>query len=106
LGEVDVARRWGVWVMRAFFGNLFGKEEGSKSQAKERLRLVLVHDRSSISPRLMEALKTELIDTISKYVEIDEEGIDVTLDRDDDTIALVTSIPIRSVKRVLQQANS
>ncbi|HLS90403.1 MAG TPA: cell division topological specificity factor MinE [Limnochordia bacterium] len=93
--------------MLEFFGRLFGRDEGSKKAAKDRLRLVLVHDRASLSPQLLESLKEDLIETISKYMEIDTEGLEVNLDQEEDTMALVASIPIRRVRRgVAVKANS
>ncbi|HEX6970966.1 MAG TPA: cell division topological specificity factor MinE [Limnochordia bacterium] len=91
--------------MLDFLTRLFNKEEaGSKKAAKERLRLVLVHDRASISPHLLETLKGELIGVISKYMEIDESGLQVNFGRDHDSVALVANIPIRSMKRPVERA--
>lgn len=89
--------------MFEFIGKIFGGggsgSEGSKKQAKERLRLVLVHDRASLSPGLVEDLKEELIQVISKYMDIDEEGLEVSFDESDDSVALIANIPVKSVKR-------
>lgn len=93
--------------MLDFFGKIFGRDEGSKKAAKDRLRLVLVQDRASLSPYLMENLKEDLIETISKYMEIDTEGLEVNLDHEEESMALVASIPIRKVRRgVAAKANS
>jgi len=89
--------------MLEFLGRLLGTQDGSKTKAKERLRLVLVHDRSSLSPGLVESLKEELIQVISKYMEIDESGLEVNLDQSDDSVALVANIPVRNVKRPAQR---
>lgn len=85
--------------MLEFLGRLFGKEEASGKQAKERLRLVLVHDRASLSPNLLEMLRVDLIEVISRYMEIDEPGLEVNLEHEQDAMALVANIPIRRVKR-------
>ena len=85
--------------MFEFLSRLFGGSDGSKKQAKERLRLVLVHDRASLSPGLLEALKEDLIQVITKYLEIDEEGLEVNLDKSDDSVALIANIPVKNVKR-------
>ncbi|NLY85049.1 MAG: cell division topological specificity factor MinE [Tissierellia bacterium] len=84
---------------------LFGKkEEKSKNVAKERLKLVLVHDRADLSPKFLEMIKGDIIRVISEYVDIDEEGLDIKLTRmkrdvDNTTIsALVANIPIIKVK--------
>ncbi len=90
-----------------FLGRIFGRDEGSKKAAKDRLRLVLVHDRASLSPRLIDSLKEDLIQVISKYMEIDEEGLEVALDQEEDTMALIANIPVRNVRRGLEaKANS
>lgn len=78
---------------------VFGRDSGSKQVAKERLRLVLVHDRSSISPQLLETLRNELIQVISNYMDIDENGLEVSLDSSGNTVALVANIPVRGMKR-------
>jgi len=87
------------------FMKLFGKrEEKSKNVAKERLKLVLVHDRADLSPKFLEMIKGDIIRVISEYVDIDEEGLDIKLTRmkrdvDNTTIsALVANIPIIKVK--------
>lgn len=90
-----------------FLGRIFGKDEGSKKAAKDRLRLVLVHDRASLSPRLIDSLKEDLIEVISKYMEIDEEGLEVALDQEEETMALIANIPVRQVRRGAEaKANS
>lgn len=85
--------------MLDFFAKLLRRSDSSKDQAKERLRLVLVHDRASLSPGLLESLKEDLMEVLERYLEVDEPGLDVTLDHDDDSVALVANIPVRRVKR-------
>ena len=80
----------------------FGRETeavSTKNTAKERLRLVLVHDRLDISEGVMEQLREDLIATIGRYMEIDREALDVSLSREDEGVALVANIPVKSVKR-------
>ncbi|KUO51559.1 MAG: cell division topological specificity factor [Desulfitibacter sp. BRH_c19] len=72
----------------------------SKTIAKERLRLVLLHDRTSIPPHVIEALKGDLIACISKYMEIDENNLDVSLSNEDDSVALIANIPILKVRQM------
>ena len=85
--------------MLEWLAKLFGTTESSKDRAKERLRLVLVQDRAILSPGLLEALKEDMIAVLSKYMEIDEEALEVNLDSSDDSGALVANIPVRSVRR-------
>jgi len=82
-----------------FITKLFGKESGSRNVAKERLRLVLLHDRASISPQLLEALKLDLIQVISNYMVVDETNLEVNLDSSGNTVALVANIPVKGMKR-------
>jgi len=86
-----------------FINRIFGRENpSSKNVAKERLRLVLVHDRAGVSPELLESLKADLINVISNYMEIDKEGLEVTLDSSESQVALVANIPVKGMKRKFQ----
>jgi len=85
--------------MLDFLAKLFSRDSGSKDVAKERLRLVLVHDRASISPQVMESLKLDLIKVISTYLDIDETNLEVNLDSSGNTVALVANIPVKGMKR-------
>jgi len=82
----------------------FGRDEGtSKDVAKERLKLVLVHDRTNCSPNFLEMVKGDLLNVISDYMEIEEDGLDIRITktkRDDDRVmpALVANIPIKKMK--------
>ncbi len=92
--------------MLEFLARLFQRHSlSSKEVAKERLRLVLVHDRANISPELLQLLKDDLIKTVSKYFEIEEKSLEVTLDTSDDVVALVASIPVHRVKRSVKVAS-
>ncbi|MHB8170634.1 MAG: cell division topological specificity factor MinE [Thermincolia bacterium] len=86
--------------MMDFLNRFFGKDNStSKNVAKERLRLVLVHDRANVSPQLLESLKEDLIKVISNYMEIDENSLEVNLDSSDNSVALVANIPVVRMKR-------
>jgi len=66
------------------FLKIFGRESvSSKDIAKERLRLILIHDRANVSPKFLEMIKSQLIDMISNYMEIDEEGLELKMTRID-----------------------
>ena len=66
----------------------------SAQTAKERLQLVLVHDRAGLSPNRLDALKDELIDVISRHVEIDRQSVRISLTRDREQQRLVADIPL------------
>lgn len=82
----------------------FFKKKSSGSVAKDRLKLVLVSDRANCSPELMEQIKNDIINVISKYVEIDIEGLDIKIQQTESegnngTVpALFANIPIRDLK--------
>lgn len=79
---------------------IFGKESaGSKNIAKERLRLVLVHDRVNVSPQFMEVIKDDMIKVISNYMEINEKEMEVSLTSNNSSVALVANIPVHRMKR-------
>ena len=67
----------------------------ARSDAKNRLRLVLMHDRTQLSPALLAQMRDDMVEVISKYVEIDKEALEVNLESDEsNTIALVANIPV------------
>jgi cell division topological specificity factor len=81
-----------------FLKKLFG-HSGSSSTAKERLRLVLMTDHLELAPDMIEAMKRDLVDVISRYVEVDRDKIDVTFEQQDKALAMLANIPILSVNR-------
>lgn len=85
--------------MLDLIAKVFGRDTSSADIAKERLRLVLVHDRTNVSPQFLETLKEELIAVISRYMEIEEESMDVTLQSGENQVALVANIPVKRMKR-------
>ena len=90
-----------------FFSKFNKKQEktiNSKEAAKERLHLVLMQDRANVSADFLELMKQEIIEVIKKYIDVDENAIDVRLtnkSNDDGTTGapvLYANIPIMSVK--------
>lgn len=72
----------------------------SREVARERLRLILVHDRAGCSPELLQALKEEMVHAISRYLEVDREGMEIRVVTGERQAVLAASIPIRAVRRV------
>lgn len=70
------------------------REPTSRDIAKERLQLVLVHDRVNISPGMLDRMKDELISVISRYVEIEADGVEVTFTQGKRQSRLVADIPV------------
>src|SRR5215472_6730373 len=80
--------------MKRFFG-----APTSSSTAKERLRMVLMTDHLALAPEIIENMKRDLVDVISRYVEIDKEKVEVNFEREDKALAMLANIPITSVNR-------
>lgn len=80
----------------------FFSKQSSKDVAKERLKLILIQDRNSISPELLEAIKEDMLNVISKYIEIDDEDMDIKMSKIEEvegmSPALIASIPIKRIK--------
>ena len=77
---------------------LLGRQQASATTAKHRLQLVLAHDRSDLNPELLQRMRKEILEVVSKYVELDLDGGDVTLETEDRSTALVANLPIRRGK--------
>ena len=75
------------------------RKPASGDIARERLRLVLAHDRANISPGLLDMLKDEIIAVISRHVPIDPEGVQVTYTEGARVSRLVADIPLQSGRR-------
>ena len=85
--------------LKKHFGS---RPPSSREIAKERLQLVLVHDRTQISPQLLQVLKDEIIAVISKHVTIDREGVDITFTQNRRESRLQADIPLQ--RRARQRA--
>ncbi len=69
-------------------------ESNSKNEACNRLKLVLMHDRTKLSSETLEQMREELVEVISRYVEIDRDALELNLETDSNTVALVANIPL------------
>ncbi len=85
----------------SWFNKLFGHTETSSSVAKSRLQMVLTHDRSDISPGLLEEIKDEIIQVIARRLSIDPDLVEVSLNQTDRESRLVAEIPLQSQARRL-----
>lgn len=81
------------------FRELFGRRKKSKNAAKERLQLLLVQDRINLSPEIVEKLREELIEVISRYVEVEQKEIEIELERKDEKTMLLANIPVKGIRR-------
>ena len=82
------------------------RKKASGNVAKERLKLVLVHDRSGLSPQQLDALKDELLKVIARYVDVDHEGVEITLAQQERENRLQADIPIKAAARRARRSAS
>ncbi len=84
---------WGV------LKRVFDRKSNTGETARRRLQLVLVHDRASLSPSTISALKDDLISVVSKYVDIDRDSVQVEMHRSGTSLVLVSNIRIGGIER-------
>lgn len=80
---------------------IFGKSnKSSRDVARDRLKVVLIHDRANISPEVMNHLRDDIIKVISNYMEINQQDMEISLANDEDSVALIANIPVQKMKHV------
>ncbi|MCI7613299.1 MAG: cell division topological specificity factor MinE [Selenomonadaceae bacterium] len=77
--------------------SIFRKEKSGKV-AKKRLQMVLIQDRASVSPEVMEMLRDDIIKVISKYMVINQSDMEISLENVEDSVALVANIPVQNMR--------
>ena len=82
-------------TLRDLVDKLLGRQPASASTARDRLQLVLAHDRSDLSPELLDQMRREIFEVVAKYVDTDLEEGDVSLETEDRVTALVANLPFR-----------
>ena len=87
--------------MKQLLNRIFTRTPQSKDEAKQRLKILLIHDQVDLTPAQLKNMQAEITQVIQKYVEIDSENSEVRLERGDNRIALVSSVPVR---RVIERA--
>ena len=91
-------------TLRDVIDKLLGRQPASANTAKQRLQLVSAHDRSDLNPELLQQMRREILEVVSRYVEIDFDEGDVTLETEDRVTALVANLPIRRAKLTVPTA--
>ena len=86
-----------------FFKN-FSNKPTPKEVAKDRLKLILIHDRGEIAPDIIDKIREEILEVISKYIDIQADDVEISVNRSDDvegenTSALIANIPIKNIHR-------
>lgn len=82
---------------------VFSNKTTPKEVAKDRLKLILIHDRGDLAPETLDKIRKEILEVISKYMEIDANDVEISLNRSDDieregAPALIANIPIKNIR--------
>src|SRR5437016_14096449 len=91
-------RKKGTEIM-GLFDFMSGRKKPSPGEvAKERLKVVLVHDRIKINPELLEQIKADLLAVISRRLDVDEQHVQIHMAREDHLDKLHAAVPIKRQK--------
>lgn len=82
----------------SWLDRLFGKNETSGQMAKQRLQMVLIHDRADLPPGLLELIKDDIIAVIAKHTAVDTDNVEVHLEQDTHENRLVAEIPLLAAR--------
>jgi len=85
--------------MTSLLDRLFSREPKSAQVAKDRLKLVLIHDRTAITAQSLDKLKDDMIRVVSQHVEIDRDAVRVEVHKDGRRQRLIADIPLQT-KRI------
>ena len=84
------------------FFKSFSNKPTPKEVAKDRLKLILIHDRGDIAPEIIEKIKAEILEVISKYIDIQVDDVEIAVNKSDEegenTSALIANIPIKGLR--------
>ena len=89
-------------MLQQFLDRIFSRSataNSSRDTARKRLQLVLAHDRVDLSPAMVEKMREEILEVVSRYVEIEPSESDFALENDQRTTVLIANLPIKRVKK-------
>lgn len=77
----------------------WGNSAKSGEDAKRRLKFVIAHDRAGLTPEILELMRRDILEVVSRYVDIDPEAMEFSIESDRQMTALIANLPIRQFKR-------
>ena len=84
-------------LIQDFRRQVMGGKNGSKEEAKQRLKVLLIHDQVDLTQGKMDEMRKEILEVVHRYLEVDEGNVTFQLDRGEAGVALVTEFPVRRV---------
>lgn len=92
-------------MIRNIFNKLFKRKslKGSRENVKQRLQLVLAHDRSAIDATTLSKIREEILQVVSKYIELDTESLECSVETNHKMTALTANLPIRRVRKNIDE---
>ena len=87
-------------LLKDIIDRLLGRQDKNpREYARDRLKLVLMQDRSALPASVMEQIRKDIIQVLAKHCDIDESSLEVSIERADGAVALIANIPIRNVRK-------